>query len=468
MRVIGLGLLTLAMVACSAEGGLSEDEAPIALGGPTQLQIAQANQLATMVDFLQQNTAYQNPVDWNALRDVGRDTILKSNGSDAAFFGALYAAFQRVPQGHQTLYMSNVCGKIVPSSMMSQRGVCGRPHARGIIVTSARPDSPLHLQKGDVITRVGTMSGAEILPSLAERPACGSTHPSPAFRDTITATEFSDLLTAGEQLLVESPDGQTRTITAEVPPLGDTSKSLYCRDPFARDVSKTIYAEVRPDGVAVIRLHSFMDQEVPFPTGQPTEAIDAYRAALQAKIQAAFDGVKSAPAIVWDTRGNGGGMTLVGLAIASGFPGARPEQLSYCVGRKVGTEQVEYFTQRGALYALTPGGSFAYSGKVAVLTDGLDYSAADYFPLAVKARTDAVLVGAPTAGAFGATSKTKTFDGPPGFSVGVDMNHCLAAADDSPLEGKSTTPHIAVDYDPADLAAGRDTVLERAVVELTK
>ena len=51
---------------------------------------------------------------------------------------------------------------------------------------------------------------------------------------------------------------------------------------------------------------------------------------------------------------------------------------------------------------------------------------------------------------------------PPAFSVGVDTNHCFDA-DNRPLEGKSTTPHVLVVY---DLVAGRDTVLERAVAEL--
>lgn len=44
----------------------------------------------------------------------------------------------------------------------------------------------------------------------------------------------------------------------------------------------------------------------------------------------------------------------------------------------------------------------------------------------------------------------------------VDINLCLSADDDTPLEGKSTSPHISVEYEPKDLAVGRDTVLERA------
>ena len=57
---------------------------------------------------------------------------------------------------------------------------------------------------------------------------------------------------------------------------------------------------------------------------------------------------------------------------------------------------------------------------------------------------------------------TEAFDR---FSVTVDVNRC-ADADGVPLEGRSVVPHVLVDYDPVDLAAGRDTVLERAIQEL--
>src|SRR5262249_54948136 len=147
-------------------------------------------------------------------------------------------------------------------------------------------------------------------------------------------------------------------------------------------------------------------------------------------------------------------------------PGARADTLSYCEARVEKSDPPSFGTFRYAEYALTPGGPFAYTGKVAVLIEGLNYSAADYFPLAVKARTNAILVGKPAAGAFGATSKSQVFDGPPAFSVAVDVNRCSSADDSAPLEGKGATPHVVVEYDPKDLAAGKDTVLERAVLEL--
>lgn len=431
---------------------------------PTAKQLTQATELGSMLEYIKGETAWHSPLDWEKLRTDGRKTIFRGDGSDRAFITALYRAFVAIPQGHQSFYIDG-CGALIPSATVSQRGACGRPHPRGIVVTSARATNALALKKGDLVTRVGTVRGAALIPSLAERPMCTASRPSVSSRDAFTASTFTDLLEPAEEVEIESPDGTKRTVTVPDDALS-SGAPLSCADPFSRDTSVAVEAEVRADGVGVIRLPSFIDPEQPFPENGTDEALVEYRAQFEAKILAAFEKVKKAPAIVWDIRGNGGGLTDVGLGFASGFPGARTEPLSYCEVRKPNTDPPEFDPFRYATYALTPGGAFAYSGKVAVLTDGLNYSAADYFSLAVKTRTNAILIGAPSAGAYGASSDSKVFDGPPAFSVGVDMNRCSSADDGQPLESQSVTPHVAAEYDPKDLATGKDTVLERAVMLL--
>ncbi len=441
---------------------------------PTDKQLAQAKELASMVTYVQDGTAWHSPIDYDALRAKGRDAIVHGDGSDLTYFTALFDAFIAVPQGHQGLYLTGngatSCGKLVPYPAVSQRGACGRPHAKGIIVTAAKANNVLGLKKGDIVTGIeGGASGSAILASLAARPICATSRPSTSFRDASTASSFTDLLRSGEVITIESPDGTTRKATIPDGGLsGNLKDAVSCSDPFSR-AAPPAESELRPDGVGVIRLPSFVDPEQPFPSGNVTQAdLDQYRAAFEAKIKTAFDKVKNAPAIVWDIRGNGGGLTLVGLHIASGMPGAKADQISYCQARIEKTNPPQFDAMKYVPYALTPGGDFAYSGKVAILTEGMNYSAADYFPLAVKTRTSSLLVGAPTAGGFGATSLTQPFKGPPAFSVSIDVNRCSSADTDAPLEGHSVEPHIAVDYDAKDLAAGIDTVLERAVAELKK
>lgn len=242
------------------------------------------------------------------------------------------------------------------------------------------------------------------------------------------------------------------------------AQATDCTDPFGR--SRAVYAEakVRPDGVAVIRLPSFFPYDKAFPTTQ-AEA-DALIAAYQAEVLKVFESVKSAPGIVWDARGNTGGITSVGLAIVNGFPSAKAKSISYCRARTPGTTPVAYDTFRYAEYAITPGGPFAYGGKVAVVTDGLAYSAGDYFPFAALKGSSVPVIGSATAGAYGASGATIDVAGPPKLVTNFDPNGCFDAATNANLEASPPAPTLPVEYEPADLAAGKDTVLEAAVKSL--
>ena len=419
----------------------------------------QAEELAQMMDFARAGTSWHGALDWAGLTQRGQEEVRKGDGSDAAFFGALFHTFMAIPEGHQGVSLAQGCGRVVPYGNYSRRGVCGRPHTRGIVVTNARAGNSLGLAKGDIVV------GEQLLDTLAERPMCTASRPSVAFAHANVTATFGDLVRPGETLTIESPDGARRDVV--VPALSPTVDGAFldCEDPFGRPRGLVADASIRPDGIAVIRVPSWINMTEAFPEGGDPALFEAYKERFEVGLQAAFDSVKSAPGIVWDMRGNGGGLTQVGLDVASGFPGAEAGELSYCNQRIFGSDPPAFDPTRYATYALAPGGRFAYTGKVAVITEGLNYSAADYFPLAVKTKTKAVLVGAPTAGAFGAASTTQAFDGPPGFSVTIDMNRC-SSADDQPLEGRSVTPHVAVGYDAKDLAAGRDTVLERAVAEV--
>lgn len=456
-------------VACEGDAVCRQDTCR----APTTKQLAQAKELGEMLSYLRANTAWHAPLDWSGLEQAGRRQILGGDGTDRAYFGALYKAFVAVPQGHQGLYLSGAgaksCGRLVPYPGYSQRGACGRPHAKGIIVTNAKASNILGVKKGDVITRVGSASARDLLGVLWERPMCATSRPNTSFRDATTAASFIDLLEKGDEVEIESSDGSKRTVTAPDAPLGgNLQAALNCQDPFGRRTDVAVESEIRADGIGVIRLPGFTDAEQEFPENPTQAQYEAYKDAFEAKIKVAFDKVKSAPGLVWDIRGNGGGLTMVGLNIASGFPGANANTLSYCTSRVPDTDPPQFNAMPYATYALTPAETkFAYAGKVAIVIEGLNYSAADYFPLAVKSRTTAKVVGAATAGAFGAVSDSKQFSrGELPFNVSVDLNRCVDATDGSPLEGRSVAPQIAVDYDAVDLAAGQDTVLERAVAEV--
>jgi C-terminal processing protease CtpA/Prc len=265
-------------------------------------------------------------------------------------------------------------------------------------------------------------------------------------------------------LVVEAPGGTRREIT--VPEEADPV-AMSCADPLGRRTDVTAETSVLADGTAVIRLPSFLASDEPFP--DDPALIDAYEDRLRTKILTAFETVKSAPRLIWDVRGNAGGLTRVGLTILSGMLGATPEVGTYCTSRIQNTSPPQFGDTQYAQYSLTPGGPFSYPGRVAVLVDGSNYSAADYFAYFARYATPALLVGTPTSGAYGASSGQFAIDSTlPHLVFGYDVNRCVNAASGSPLELFGVPPHMSIEYAPADLAAGRDTVLEAAVRALSQ
>lgn len=429
---------------------------------PTPRMRAQAKSIEKLVDDLGASTAWHEPVDVLALKSRETLAVLKGDASDQPFFGAAWRVMNAFPQGHQSLYSTatGVCGQAMAYQHRSRFGVCGRPSADGLVVTVAKANNLLGLSVGDVIVRAGEDEGDAIYETAYMHPTCGGTFPSRAGRRTSGAASFFGVVPAGTTLTVRSPSGMTREV---VVPAESDPRPTSCQDPLGRNTAVYAEATVRPDGVAVIRLPSFFPFDKTIPNTNDPTVIQQFIDEYQAEIVSIFDTVKTAPAIVWDARANIGGMTPVGLAIVSGFASARPTTISYCRYR---VPRGDLAPDRYAVYEITPGGPFAYAGKVAVVTDGMAYSAGDYFPYAVLKATDVPVVGSSSAGAYGASGGELPVAGPPALTAVFDANRCFDASNDQPLEGRPPAPTIAVDYDPADLAAGKDTLLEKAVEAL--
>jgi hypothetical protein len=432
---------------------------------PTARQLAQAKSIAALVDTLNDSSAWHEAVDASAVKLRERTALLHGDASDGVFFGAAWRTMNAFPQGHQSLFSSekNVCGKALAMQQTSRFGVCGRPSAGGIAITTARDGNRLGLHAGDIVTSAGGESGDALFESAYLRPVCGGVFPAASGRRYAGAASFFGTVPAGMKLVVRAPDGTSRDVTV---PAESDPQAIDCTDPFGRNRQVYAEAKTRPDGVAVIRLPSFFPFDKPLPASPTQAELDAFVAEYEAEIQKVFDTVKTAPAIVWDARGNTGGITSVGLAIVSGFPSARKVAVSYCRDRIEGSSPIAYNAQRYALYGVDPGGPFAYAGKVAVVTDGLAYSAGDYFPLAVAKGSDVPVVGSASAGAYGGGRIPIAIDGPPKLEANYDPTACFDAITNKPLEAAPLAPKVPVEYDAKDLAAGKDTIVERAVKEL--
>lgn len=427
---------------------------------PTAAQLAQADAAASYLQALVDKSAWHGPLDVEAIGQQARLAIVKGDGSDLTFKTALRGIHLAHPQGHQGLYDQS-CGTDMPPQGYSRLGACGRPLGETIVVTWASPTNPLGLKAGDRVVGAGEDEGEAMLQAAARRPVCATSSPTEAHRFTAAAASFFGTAPQGMELTVERLDG---TVDEMVVPAGGSLVS--CQDPLGRDIDFNADAYLRDDGVGVVRLPRFFPLDYQLPPN-PTQAdYDALIDHMRQAVLAAFDEVAAAPAIIWDARSNYGGITPVGLEIVGGMPSAQAKAISSCRARIEGTDPPQFTSATYAEYAIAPGGPFAYTGKVAVLIDGLDYSAADYFPYAItQAAPDTLLVGTPTAGAYGGAGPQLTIDGPPLLTATYDLNRCEDASG-LPLEGHSVQPDLLVEYDPADLAAGVDTVMETAATAL--
>ncbi|HEX7956330.1 MAG TPA: S41 family peptidase, partial [Pyrinomonadaceae bacterium] len=169
------------------------------------------------------------------------------------------------------------------------------------------------------------------------------------------------------------------------------------------------------------------------------------------KFCAALHGMKDAPAVVIDLRGNRGG--LLGLI--------------YGMGGLVETRPVSYGVMRTRAgwhdMRVTPQPS-RYRGRLAVLIDAETQSAGEIFAAGLRASGRAVVVGQRSAGATLPSSAKE-------LPTGAILQYAFAdfiSADGLRIEGQGVSPHLSVKLDRRSLLAGREPQLEAALGALAE
>jgi len=160
-------------------------------------------------------------------------------------------------------------------------------------------------------------------------------------------------------------------------------------------------------------------------------------------------------ALVLDIRDNSGGRDELGQYIAGRFADAR---CLYMKSRKHNGSRHHQFTSWQEWY-VQPTGSRQYTKPIILLTFDDTFSAGETFTLAMKRLPHVRQVGLATYGAF---SDWIERDMPNGWrftvSVGEYRDHNGVS-----WEGRGLAPDVKVANTAADLAAGRDPMLERAL-----
>lgn len=206
------------------------------------------------------------------------------------------------------------------------------------------------------------------------------------------------------------------------------------------------YLNLRPDGVAVLRIPSF--------TGLRVVGSKIHELVKNAQLAGAKQ-------MIVDLRGNGGGYLSECLVGAGAFVDETFRRLKGVnSSSEQGFKNGAYYDRVGnrefSNYSVDPA---KWTGPVAVLVDRGTASCAEYFAFDLQDGRSAPIIGQPTAGVGNTTTLYLGLSDGSGLQVSTTQ----AQKQDGTPYPERVTPSVLLDLDVQALAEGRDAALERAV-----
>ena len=208
------------------------------------------------------------------------------------------------------------------------------------------------------------------------------------------------------------------------------------------------------DGIAYMRVDSF--------NSYASGGYAAETAALTAALDAGFRDTHGWRGLVIDVRRNTGGADPWGIDIAARLTGAK--YLAYSKQTRDNLDGPLHFTAPQECWVV-PSTRPGYRGPVVLLTGPDTISAGETFTMALMGREPhATRIGANTQGVFSDVLGRKL---PNGWQFGLP-NEVYLTKDGKAFDGPGIPPDENVPYfSAADLAAGRDAALDRAIIKLS-
>jgi carboxyl-terminal processing protease len=177
-------------------------------------------------------------------------------------------------------------------------------------------------------------------------------------------------------------------------------------------------------------------------------------AAVDALFQKAMDGHRSAAGIVIDLRGNPGGLAAMLMGISGHFLTERKP-----LGVMKTRDSELRFASNPRLVSAAGERVEPFAGPVAILVDALTGSASECFAGGMQSLGRARVFGQTSMG----QALPAVFDRLPNGDVLIHAYGDFVTATGTRLEGRGVVPDEEVPLNRAELLAGRDTALERAL-----
>lgn len=162
--------------------------------------------------------------------------------------------------------------------------------------------------------------------------------------------------------------------------------------------------------------------------------------------------------LVIDIRDNGGGLLTNVPTLASRF--IDKETTGGYILHKTGPGHNDFSEPFRYTYSPCGEGHVSYKGPVSVLTNRSCYSAANDFVAFMKTLPQVEIVGARTGGGGGLPFSSEL---PNGWSIRFSASPILDPKGNSTEDGIDPTPGCEINCDPADLAEGKDAILNFAL-----
>jgi hypothetical protein len=292
-----------------------------------------------------------------------------------------------------------------------------------VVAVSSTPDA----KPGDVIVSIDGIPAAMRLEE-AMRYVSGSKH---AARTRAAAT----LVRPGKPVVLKSPDGATRTVTFAPNTGGLSTSGMFDRPAGTLDDL----------GAADVYYVTLDDSSKHAPTPATLAAVTSAMAGKRA--------------VILDLRGYPGPPAWKVLAHVASPDSHGPKMAELLVTASV--RAVDAFAPFQVLKDWAPGPQ-GYTGKVIVLTGADTQSQAEHWTSFFRSKNRGKVVGGATSGANGTITGVQLPGGYGLMFTGMVVRH----ADGTRFHAVGHVPDVQVEPSIEDLAAGRDTVLLRALSEL--